>query len=180
MEIKFRYELNKLLPENPVVAELGNAEGRFSETILKWGVSKLFMVDTWRKLNQTGDGNFDESWHQNNYKEAMERVEPFKEKVTVLRGLSFDMAVHVEDNSLDLLYIDACHEYESVMKDLKAWYPKVKTGGIISCHDFLAKQYGVNRAVKDFVSQMFIPLKDIHVTEENGDKSMVSCWFIKK
>jgi hypothetical protein len=63
------------------------------------------------------------------------KTAPFKDRLTVLRGLSWEMADEVEDNSLDFIFIDADHEYASVIKDIKAWTPKVKDGGMVSGHD---------------------------------------------
>ena len=41
-----------------------------------------------------------------------------------------------EDGSLDAIYIDACHEFECVQKDINMGRPKLKPGGLLSGHDF--------------------------------------------
>lgn len=150
--IKYRIDLHQLLPEKSVVAEIGVAEGYFSSDILRWpNVSKLYCVDNWATIpNQHGDGASEQVWHDKNYSAAMMRVNFAIEKVKVLRGISWDMAKNVEDESLDLLYLDACHSYSCVMNDLKAWAPKVKAGGWIAGHDYSNPAYGVFQAVKDF------------------------------
>ena len=33
-------------------------------------------------------------------------------------------------------YIDANHHYKECLADIEAWYPKVRSGGIISGHDY--------------------------------------------
>jgi hypothetical protein len=44
--------------------------------------------------------------------------------------------------------LDASHDYESCISDIKSWYPKVKKGGIISGDDFnLCHFPGVVKAV---------------------------------
>jgi predicted O-methyltransferase YrrM len=68
--------------------------------------------------------------------------------VRKIKGNSWDVAKKVKDNSVDLVFIDAEHTYDSVTKDIKAYLPKVKKGGIISGHDALQKQ--VISAVYDF------------------------------
>lgn len=40
-----------------------------------------------------------------------------------------------KNSSVDLVFIDANHEYDSVKADFEAWYPKVKKNGIIIMHD---------------------------------------------
>jgi hypothetical protein len=172
--IKYRIDLHNLLPENSTIAEIGTAEGYFAKDMLAWPVTKqLFVVDNWGKIeNQTGDGNNPNDWHEKNYSAAMMRMNFAIEKVTVLRGISWEQAKKVEDESLDLLYIDCCHTYDCVMKDLRAWYPKVKTGGVIAGHDFLNRSYGVYQAVVDFG-------KGFTVIPENKDED-AGFYFIKK
>ena len=51
------------------------------------------------------------------------------------------------DASLAGVFIDAAHDYDSVLADLKAWRPKVKEGGIIAGHDIDAE--GVQRALAE-------------------------------
>ena len=41
-----------------------------------------------------------------------------------------------EDGALDLVYIDACHQYNSVKQDIELWLPKIQRGGWISGHDY--------------------------------------------
>lgn len=55
-----------------------------------------------------------------------------------------------ENESIDCVWVDALHDYDSVLKDLTAWYPKVKKGGILGGHDFNYDFGGVPRAVHDF------------------------------
>jgi predicted O-methyltransferase YrrM len=55
-----------------------------------------------------------------------------------------------EDESIDFLFIDADHSFEAVKKDLKLWYPKVKTGGIIAGHDYMWVDGRVAMAVNQF------------------------------
>ena len=42
--------------------------------------------------------------------------------------------------SVDFVYIDARHDYKGAMEDIKAWWPKLKKGGLLSGHDFLGEQ----------------------------------------
>ena len=42
----------------------------------------------------------------------------------------------VADQSLDMVFLDACHDYEAVLDDVAPWKPKVRRGGILSGHDF--------------------------------------------
>lgn len=58
------------------------------------------------------------------------------------------------DGIVSLLYVDAGHDYESVMRDLVLWEPKMARDGIVVGHDYelnLPGQNGVKRAVADFL-----------------------------
>lgn len=48
---------------------------------------------------------------------------------------SVEYAELVEDASVDVVYIDGDHRPESVLKDLKAWIPKIKPNGFLTGHD---------------------------------------------
>lgn len=53
-----------------------------------------------------------------------------------------------DDGSIDLVFIDACHEYEPVLADIRAWLPKIRRGGVLAGHDFSYEMFpGVVRAV---------------------------------
>ena len=56
-------------------------------------------------------------------------------------------SIYIDDKSIDFVYIDADHEYESVRKDIAAWHPKIRRGGIISGHDYSSS--GVYKAVNE-------------------------------
>lgn len=59
------------------------------------------------------------------------------------------VAINWPERSLDFVYIDGLHEYESVKQDIEVWLPKIRAGGIIAGHDYNAGFPGVERAVKE-------------------------------
>ncbi len=67
------------------------------------------------------------------------------------------------DGSLDFVFLDGCHTFEAVQADIKAWRPKVKTGGMLAGHD-----YNTYDTVRRAVHQAF-PNPG---TEGN-------CWFVR-
>lgn len=184
MQINYRQELGKLMfhyNTPKTILELGVAEGWFTKDILKWEFDHLTLIDNWGTISsQTGDGAYNQDWHDGNYQQVLERTKPFAEKVTIIKGLTNEVANQVPDNSLGLLYIDACHEYQCVKTDLELYYPKVVSGGLVCGHDFLNPAYGVNQAIKEFIAANGYDLSDLNQTVEDGDDSNVSFWFIKK
>lgn len=54
---------------------------------------------------------------------------------------SSDAAKFVPDGYADIVYIDACHDYKNVRKDIAMWIPKLRAGGIIAGHDYESSEY---------------------------------------
>lgn len=50
----------------------------------------------------------------------------------------------------DVIYIDASHEYDAVLADLTAYWPLLKSGGVLMGDDYDQFWSGVQRAVDDF------------------------------
>ena len=145
-------------------AEVGVADGQYSLDILKWGVSKLYMVDLWGHV-PGGPGMLQcpQEEHEGRYREAMKRIEPHKDRAVVLRGLSDQMAARVPAGSLDFLHVDCAHDYYSVKRDLAAWYPRVAPGGIVSGHDYLNMDYGVFEAANEFAKERGLVIQALDV-----------------
>lgn len=67
--------------------------------------------------------------------------------IVPVRKPSVEAAKDYEDESLVGVFIDASHEYEDVLADIRAWWPKVKQGGYFGGHDI--NWPGVSRAVQE-------------------------------
>ena len=67
----------------------------------------------------------------------------------IVVGDSAASASRYPDASLDFVFIDADHSYESVSRDIDAWRSKVRPGGILAGHDFALEFPGVIRAVTE-------------------------------
>lgn len=100
------------------------------------------------------------------YETFMHNIKPVSHIVNPIKGISWEAAQLYEDNSLDFVFIDAAHDYDSVIKDLKAWYPKVKKGGIFAGHDYLWC-YEVRMAVDSIIGKEKIKQKE-------------GCWICEK
>lgn len=60
-----------------------------------------------------------------------------------------------KNNSLDLVFIDGDHSYEACLRDIDAWYPKIKKGGILAGHNFELRWFGVIKAVDERFSGIY-------------------------
>ena len=152
--IQHRRNIYQLIPDisNAVCAELGVAEGYFASDILAWGVAKLYAVDMWETHHEfSGDAGNPQNWHNANYEATKKRLAKFGDRAVILRGPTTAMAGLIQEQ-LDFVNVDACHSYACVKADIAAYWPKLKSGGIMAFHDFEAKQYGVKRAVQEFTA----------------------------
>jgi predicted O-methyltransferase YrrM len=80
---------------------------------------------------------------------------------TLFGGDSFTKAKEFQDNSIEFCFIDANHTYEFVRKDIEAFLPKMKKGGVIAGHDYNEHHPGVIQAVNEiFKDVKYNPIED--------------------
>lgn len=133
---EYPHLLNKLNLNRGV--EVGSFKGQFAKHILEnWG-GELYLIDVWRELS---DDEYNDAsnmkFHGETYVDTINNIKNFEDRAYMLRMKSEQASILFCDNSLDFVYIDANHTYESVKQDIRLWFPKVKKGGIISGHDYL-------------------------------------------
>lgn len=155
--------LLNLLKLNGVGVEVGVEKGKFSDILLeKSELSKLHSIDLWKNLPQeiyNDINNLTDEQHLVNKKETEELLKKYGQRSVIIQDDSVIASKMFKDNSLDFVYIDANHSYKNCKDDIKAYWPKVKIGGIISGHDYLAEgeyqegTFGVKRAVDEFVKE---------------------------
>lgn len=111
-------------------AEVGVQGGYFSEVLCKGNPGlKLKSVDPWTAYHAVSQEK------QNHlYSLAVEKLSPYN--VEIIKMTSMEAALIVPDNSLDFVYIDGLHDFDAVMMDLICWSKKVRSGGIVSGHDY--------------------------------------------
>jgi hypothetical protein len=185
MQIKYRTELGRLLDHFGLIGpacEIGVAEGRNAEVLVKEpAITELYLIDSWTQLTQKGDGGNKQEWHINNFKEAQERVVGYN-KAVFLRGLSQDMIKTISDDYLILAYVDGDHSLKGALNDLRAIWPKIKSGGILAGHDYLNPDYGVREAVNTFINEVRKETGDVLLVNliEEDHFSMTGFWIRKK
>ena len=128
-----------------IAAEIGVATGRSALPLLKM-FDKVYLIDLWPHGEKDRD-------------ECLNHLKEYKDKLVVLRGLSWEMAEQIPDESLDYFFLDTDHEYESSEKELAAYYPKLRSGvgAIASGHDYSEWFPGLTQAVDEFVVSVGSP-----------------------
>lgn len=113
------------------------------------------VVDTWKGSpeHQTG-GNWQSQSvvDEKLFETFKENMRPVAHLIYPIRRSSVEASTLYSNASLDFVFIDASHDYESVKADILAWRPKVKPGGYLAGHDYLGDFSGVRKAVDELVS----------------------------
>lgn len=141
--------------EQCIGAEIGVYHGCMSAALLELlpGLT-LYMVDRWKAYSESEQkkngvhiaGLPAEKWPVVK-KHAMQVAAKYPGRATVIQSDSAKAAKKVPDNSLDFVFIDADHSYKGCKRDIKAWRPKLKTGGWLMGHDY--HRPGVARAIAE-------------------------------
>lgn len=129
-------------------AEIGVFVGQNALNIYEnLNIETLFLIDSWNDYHKydcliiTG---------KEKYKETLKKFKN-KPNVKIISKYSAEAVKDFKDESLDFIYIDACHRHDEIKQDIELWYPKIKKGGILAGHDFSIDFVGAIIAVLEFV-----------------------------
>jgi predicted O-methyltransferase YrrM len=168
-----------VISDNSIMVEVGSWMGRSStyvaSLIRESGKNiKFYCVDTWegseehvdliKSLGEQGATLYEV--FQNNISEC-----GVKDYITPIKLESIEAAKVFADESIDFIHIDAAHDYDNVLADIKAWYSKIKPGGLITGDDY--GWDGVYRAVNDYFGVE-------NITYYDHDNKNGNLWFYKK
>jgi len=175
-----RHMLNYIyehINDRPLVGvEIGVFEGDNAIHMLNHlDIKKLYLIDPYKHPKR-------ESLKHIEAKQiAVERLQPYKDKIEFIYKKS-ENAIDNIPNNLDFVYIDGNHEYDYIKKDLKLYYPKVRSGGIFGGHDYnnnklssgrkytlYVRHPDIRKAVDEFVLEHNLTLcnPDGHITCED-------------
>lgn len=73
----------------------------------------------------------------------------YSNRLIPIQALSSVAADQIADASLDLVFIDAAHDYKNVKTDILKYTPKLKPHGLLTGHDI--DYPGVNQAVNELI-----------------------------
>lgn len=120
--------------------EVGVYKGVFAKhNIRQWG-GDYWCVDAWGKRPEQNGTARDPALHSTNMmhmmSETVQRLKPYGSRVHITRQTSLEAARSFEDRFFDWVYIDALHTYEASLDDMRAWWPKLRSGGLFSGDDY--------------------------------------------
>lgn len=117
--------------------EVGTHRGEFAAAMLScWIGQSLCCVDSWESGYDPDDPT-SQSDRKADYLACRSRLAKFGSRVQIAKRRSTDATRIFANASLDFVYVDANHQLEHVREDLRLWWPKVKSGGLLAGHDFI-------------------------------------------
>ena len=166
-------------------AEVGVSRGWTTEHLLReFPTQHLFLIDIWDSppknsdYAKSGDGHaaltvLQQRVHRDH---AAKRTEFAAERRCILAMDSTEASKTILDDTLDFAFIDGDHTYSGVKRDIEAWSPKVRPGGLLIGHDFnhprdRRKLWGVTKAAKEFCEREGV--------EFHGDEKATIWWCWK-
>lgn len=129
----------KRMKGNVVGLEIGVLKGETAFLILENcpNVIKYYGVDPYKEYVDNGQKK--EQWQMDLFKETASKN---------LSKFPHYSLVETVPEDVDFILIDGDHSYEQVTKDLETYYPRLKNGGMIFCHDY--NNENVMRAITDW------------------------------
>jgi predicted O-methyltransferase YrrM len=161
--IKTYGTVSKLIKENNFkkIIEIGVAYGFHSEYILKNNQDVEYIgIDPYISSYDERDC-FAEDVRRFFQKESQQdaldvlcetvktKMEPYGDRFKIIRSKFKDCQDQIENNSIDLIFVDGDHTYNGVMEDLEISWKKINKNGGILCGDDIG-QSRVKKACDDF------------------------------
>ena len=160
------------------ICEIGVRNGEHLRELLIPSVREVIAVDIWKETGVRSEN--DECYSQLELDQQCSLVAAMDFRIIIDRCSSAIAAEHYLNSYFDFVYIDADHTESAVSMDLRAWWPKVRRGGVLAGHDFYDVStrckdgaeltFGVVAAVNRFVAENDLQL----YLDSEGD------WFIYK
>jgi hypothetical protein len=164
----------KILNNQETIVEIGSYKGQ-STVYMAVEIANsnkkinFYAIDTWEGSKENRD-KFSPHFTYNIdklYDIYLNNISSVNNYINNIKMESIKASLLFEDESIDIVFIDACHEYECVYEDIMAWLPKVKNKGILAGHDYNHGWPGVNKAVDEILGK-------------NNIKTSEFCWIYHK
>ena len=183
LDLTDRRSLMASLPKGGIGAEIGVSEGLFSEVLLEvCEPRRLWLVDPWVHITSEAlredASNVCQEGQESRYNQVQQRL-GVRMGVDIFRAFSLDAAKTFIDECFDWIYIDADHTQAGA--DAEAWWPKVKSGGWLTGHDYTiaGEHITVKTQIDEFVArhglELFVTRGDNDIYERNYPS-----WCVRK
>jgi len=179
-----RWQIPNEFIENTTCAEIGVQYGHFAKVLIEKNPKHLYLIDPWLSQPTRDHATNRPQSEHNEIFEDVKSIFDGLANCTIIRDTSFNASKQFDDNFFDWVYIDALHDYDSVINDLGYWQSKIKDDGFIWGHDYRGPQLKrkshvqVNEAITDFCEKSdwsFVA----YTSEKKKDKTANS-YFLSK
>ena len=183
--------------------EVGVSLGDFAATTLRqWRLcEKYILIDPYRLMpNYVDQYTKSEQAMDEMYEKAKSKLAEFGSVPVWMRMTSKAAAALIPDSTADFIYLDAQHNYCSVLEDLQLYWPKLKVGGVMSGHDYVTNtemqalmpgsgfdwsrcddgtvhESAVKGAILDFARSQGVDVSEVYST---GDTHTMKSWAFWK
>lgn len=127
------------------------------------GKSTFYLLDNIPTLNIIAIDTNIKKFYNNEVKNR------YGDRLVPIQGYSYAVADQIPDNSVDIVFIDADHSYESVKKDILSYTPKLKSNGWLTGHDI--DYPGVNKAVKELIRTFDVGPNFVWIKKEDPNEN---------
>ncbi len=129
-ELQELKRLAQLLPDNPVVVNIGAGGGTSGLAFMESRADlQLWTIDKTAESSPYGCL----AGEQAVFESAGFWGDP---RHTQIHGLSQDVGRVWDGPAVDLVFVDGDHTYEGCKGDIDAWEPQLKPGGLLAFHDY--------------------------------------------
>lgn len=147
------------IPPDSTIAELGVGRGDFSQFLIDHvRPAKFVAFDLWNLHEQPelwGDATSALFENKTQQQFFLSRFAAKSARIIVEDGPSYERLETYPDQTFDLIYIDAGHDYESVKRDAAVSIRKAKNNGVLVFNDYIMNDaggaYGVVQAVNELL-----------------------------
>lgn len=159
-----RFEMikNLRIPQRGDIAEIGVAHGELTEFLIsELNPKRFYALDMFEMEKYPVHWGIPQEillQGKTHYDFYRDRFASLGERLIMMRGLSAETAHRLPDASLDMIYIDAGHDYENVARDGAISAQKIKRDGILIFNDYVLYdpfnqvEYGVVPAVNEMLA----------------------------
>lgn len=163
------------------VVEVGVDRAEYASTFLRrWINKEIYLgIDPYEPYDEMPFAR------ESDFIVATQRLAEFGKFARLVKATSCEVAKAIHEDGgkhywtrpYDLVYIDASHTYESVLRDCKLWWPIVADGGMLAGHDWFdssGDNAGVQVAVREFAEGAGIDV--VYFTWDDNPQS----WYVYK
>jgi hypothetical protein len=153
--------------QHTFIAEVGSYKGKSAKAMAWECPGKIICVDSFHDpIRETGEnGNEVKATFEQNLKYELETGKVTLVQLTSTAGAQFCKTTY-GPAPFDMIFLDASHDKENVRKDLEAWLPLLKPGGLFCGHDYQHAQGGVKAAIQELKLETQIVCGSIWIKQQ--------------